>query len=285
MIKKSTFKGEPGGPSILFTGRVHGNEPCGEIALKRLVDNIENGSIQIKKGMLTLMPCCNPKAMELNKRFIDVNLNRIMSADLVETYVGSYESEIAPIIMECIDNHDYFVDVHSFTENMQPVVICIDDRNKQSQKMAEICGVKRIELDSPIITKPGSQMTIHYARHHNKPSILIEAGQHDDPQSVEVAYQAIVNILIHLGMIEGEKPQPINHEFIVARSILYHEEGQKLIFPLMERDYIHEGDPVFETEHGDIIHAHDTGLLFMRNQKTPVGEEYAYICDVYDDWP
>jgi predicted deacylase len=285
MLEKYTFKGQEAGRHVLFTGRIHGNEPCGEVALRRLQDNLENNTVTLKKGSLTLMPCCNPKAAQMNKRFVDVNLNRIMSEHLVEEYLEAYEANLAPIIMDEIKKADIFVDLHSFTENMPPVVICIDDQNNISRALSEACRIKRIECDSPMITKAGAQMTIHFARHLKKPTTFVECGQHDDPQAIEVAYQSILNILIHLNMIDGDLPEPIDHEFLVIRSALHREEGQKLIFPLMEQDYIKAGDAVFETEHGDILHAHHSGLLFMRNVNTPVGEEYAYICDVLDDWP
>lgn len=285
MIEKHHFSGKIDGQNILFTGRIHGNEPCGEIALRRLMDDINNGSITLTKGSLTILPCCNAMAKSINKRFVDVNLNRIFDAHLINQYLESHEAKIVPHIMEEIEQSDVFIDLHSFTENMPPVVICIDNQNQQSRELAQACRIKRIECDSPFITKSGSQMSTHFARKHNKPAILVECGQHDDAQSIEVAYQSILNILKHLNMIDGTPSDAIDHEFLVVRSALYHEAGQSLLFPLMEKDYVHVGDDLFQTEHGDILKSHDTGLLFMRNPNTPVGEEYAYICDVYDDWP
>ena len=284
-IETFKFQSNQPGPHLVFTGRVHGNEPCGEMALKRLIEKLAEHEITLKKGRVTLMPCCNPEATLINKRFVDVNLNRIISTDLVEENFEAYEAKLAPQIMSAIDTCDAYIDLHSFTENMEPVTICIDNQNEQSQALAQVCGIKRIECDSPLLTKPGAQMTIHYARHKHKPAVLVECGQHDDPHAVEIAYHAILNILVHFGMIEGKAATPIHHQFLVVRSAIYNDPGQKLIFPLMEQDYIKAGDPLFKTEHGDIIHAHEGGLLFMRNPNTPEGEEYAYVCEAYDDWP
>jgi len=273
------------GPKILFTGRIHGNEPCGEIALRRLADDINNGVIQLTKGSLTLMPCCNPNAAAAGTRFINVNLNRIMADDLVANHTESYEATLAPKVMNAIRQHDIFVDFHSFTEDMPPIVICIDHMNPKSKAMAEACRIRRIECDSPMITKPGSQMTTHYARHQGMPSILVECGSHDDPQSIVVAYQTALNLLTHLGVIDAPLPPTIDHEFLVIKSAIYNSDDHELIFPLMDQDNIHVGDDLFKTPHGDIVHATEGGRLIMRNPNTPVGEEYAYICDVYDDWP
>ncbi len=285
MIEKYSFDGQNNGHKILLTGRVHGNEPCGEIALRRVIDNLNNGALVLNKGSVTIMPCCNPKASQANKRFIDINLNRIMADDLVDKNIEAYEATLAPQIMREMDDHDVFVDLHSFTENMPPLVICIDHFNETSKALAQACRIQRIECDSPMITKAGAQMTTHYARHQNIPAVLVECGSHNDPQSIEVAYQSILNILIHLNMIDGELPAPMSHEFMVVKSAIYNSEDHGLIFPLMEKDEIHKGDDLFKTPHGDIIHATESGKLFMRNPNTPIGEEYAYICDIYDDWP
>lgn len=285
MIEKHIFKRQKSGPAILLTGRVHGNEPCGEIALRRFIANLENNSISLKSGTITILPCCNKTAADKNKRYIDVNLNRIFDDHLINQYLESHEASIAPHVMEEIEKADIFIDLHSFTENMPPVVICIDGQNQKSRELAEVCAIKRIMCDSPFIVKSGAKMTTHYARKHNKPAIIVECGQHDDPQSIETAYQSILNILISLDMIDGQKPEKIVHEFLVMKASLLHEEGQKLIFPLMERPTILANDAVFETEHGDIITSQYSGLLIMKNVNTPLHEEYAMICDVYDNWP
>jgi predicted deacylase len=37
-------------------------------------------------------------------------------------------------------------------------------------------------------------------------ALTLECGQHEDPEAPEVAYRAIVNSLLHFGLIEGEAP-------------------------------------------------------------------------------
>ncbi len=284
-LETFTFTGEKDGPHILLTGRIHGNEPCGEMALKRLIEKLSTHDLELQSGQVTIIPCCNPPATLANKRFIDVNLNRIFSHNLVRDHIEAAEAPLATEIMAHIDACDMVVDLHSFTEDMPPVVICVDDQNDQSRALAQACAIKRIESDSPLISAPHTQLLLHYARHNHKPAILVEAGQHDDPQSVEVAFQAVMNILSLRDMVDAPKPEPMNHEYLVIRGALDKREGEKLIFPLMEKDRIEHGDAVFEMADGTIIHADQGGLLFMRNANTPVGEVYAYICEVYDDWP
>tara|TARA_B100001750_G_scaffold237623_1_gene242987 strand:+ start:794 stop:1657 length:864 start_codon:yes stop_codon:yes gene_type:complete len=285
LIETFTFKGKNVGPHILLTGRVHGNEPAGEYALKRLKGRLETGDITLKCGQVTIMPCCNPDAAKENKRFIDMNLNRIMSADHIKTHQNANEANLAAEIISRIDECDMSVDFHTFTEHMPPVVICIDDQNETCRALAKSCGIKRIECDSPFLSAPGTQMLLHYARHHNKPAILIESGQHEDQDAVETAWHALLNILITQGVIDGVPHCEDTHEFLIMRSALYRREGEELAFDLMGQDRINHGDPLFKIADGTLIRADIGGLLFMRNANTPIGEEYAYLCDVLDDWP
>ena len=285
LIEKFKFEGGESGPHILLTGRVHGNEPAGEFALKRLIGRLASKELTLKKGRLTIMPCCNPAATLENKRFMDMNLNRIMSAEHVKTHENAYESALAIQIMAAIDECDISIDLHTFTEDMPPVVICIDDQNEQARNLAKSCGIKRIECDSPFLSAPDTQMLLHYARHQNKPAILVESGQHEDQEAVETAWHVVLNLLISQGMLEGMPHILKDHEFIIMRSALYRREGEKLAFDLMAKNRIEHGDPIFEMQDGTIIRADIGGMLFMRNANTPVGEEYAYLCEILQDWP
>lgn len=284
-IEQFSFEAEEKGPHILFLARMHGNEPAGEFALKRLIGRLASHDIELKKGKLTILPCCNPRATADNTRNVDVNLNRIMSAELVEHHKDAYEAPLAKEIMAAVDQCDMVIDLHTFTEDMPPVVICIDDQNPVARDMASSCVIQRIQCDSPYLSAPNSQTLLHYARHSRKPAIIVESGQHDDQESVETAWRAILNVLILQGMIAGHPADPVDHEFLVITSALYRRENEKLVFPLMEKDRVEHGDPLFEQEDGTIIRADNGGLLFMRNVNTPVGEEYAYLCDVLDGWP
>lgn len=284
-IETFTYEAKQKGPHILFLARLHGNEKAGEFALKRLIARLESKEIELLKGRLTIMPCCNPRAAENNVRYIDANLNRIMSDKHIEQYKDTYEASLAPEIMAAVDAADIVIDLHTFTEHMPPVVICIDDQNPISRKLAENCGIERIECDSPFISSPHTQMLLHYARHNNKPSILIESGSHESQDAVETAWHAVLNILITNDMVSGHPSDPVKHEFLVVTSALYNRDNEKLVFPLMDKDRVEHGDPLFELADGTIIRADIGGLLFMRNINTALGEEYAYLCDVLDGWP
>ena len=284
-LERYDFKADESGPHIVFLGNVHGNEPCGRAALERLRDSLHGGDIALKRGRVTILPCCNPQARQNNTRFVDINLNRIMGRDLADSQKHTYESPLAHQIMDAVDEADILVDLHSFTQTMPPCTMCVDE---SARDLAHMVGIERIVCDSPFISRPGTQTTMHYARATCKKAVLVECGSHNDPAAVEVACDVVLRVLQGMGMTESRPHQTADesHEYIVIRSAIYRAEDQKLVFPLDDANFIKEGDPLFHCIKTDrIFQANDSGRLFMKNANTPVGEEYAYICDFYNDWP
>jgi len=291
-LERYEFSADQPGLHIVFLGNVHGNEPYGRIALERLRNSLQNGNLSLKQGRVTLLPCCNPQAAAQNMRFVDVNLNRMIGRDLVELHKDAYECDFAHQIMDVIDTADILIDLHSFTQTMPPCVMCIDESDA-ARALAKMTAITRIVCDSPFLTRHGSQTTVHYARSMSKPAVLVECGSHNDPTTIEVAYDVILRVLQGFNMIEptsgdnAKTDEGNKHgEYIVIRSAIYRHADQELAFPLSEVDFIKMGDPLFHCLKTDkIVRAEDSGYLFMKNANTPKGEEYAYICDFYNDWP
>lgn len=284
-LDRYDFDSGKAGPHIVFLGNVHGNEPCGRKALEDMRNSLQSGDFTLERGKVTIFPCCNPQAAQQNTRFIDVNLNRIMGRDLADANAEAYESSIAHQIMDAVDTADILVDLHSFTQSMPPCTMCVDTAAKD---LAHMTGITRIVCDSPFISRPGTQTTMHYARSIGKKAVLVECGSHHDPESVNVARDVVLRVLKGLDMTESQPRQSVvtDHEYIVIRSAIYRQQDQRLVFPLDESNFIKVGDPLFHCLKTDkIFQANDSGRLFMKNANTPVGEEYAYICDFYDDWP
>ena len=66
------------GPRLLVTGAVHGNEVCGTLAIRRVLAELEAGTLVIRRGSVTFVPVCNPLAFQRNQRAGDRNLNRAL---------------------------------------------------------------------------------------------------------------------------------------------------------------------------------------------------------------
>ena len=285
-MKVKEYTSETKGPSILILGRIHGNEPIGTEIIERLMKDIDDKIIKLKKGAIHLIGCCNERAANENTRFIDLNLNRIMSQKLAEENEAMYEATLALQVMEAIDNADMLIDLHSFVDpGTPPYMICIDD-NAIARDMVKASGYKTILCASPFLTPANSQMTVDYAKSKNKPAVLIEAGYHNDPTAFNRGYEAILNILATLGFIDKAiEVASVSQEFVVMKDYILQKEGCELVFPLESAKDINIGDPIYKTKSGNIISSKVKGDIFAKNLTPRAGEEYCYIADIFKDWP
>ena len=64
------------GARLIVTGAVHGNETCGTVAIRRVLDDIEHGRLVINAGAVTFVPIANPLAYERHQRQGDLHAGR-----------------------------------------------------------------------------------------------------------------------------------------------------------------------------------------------------------------
>ena len=282
VLEALSFKGSRSGLNVLLLGRIHGDESVGEVALNKLAEELI-----VKSGSVRMIPCCNPKASEANKRFVDVNLNRIISPELVKKYSDCYEAQCASQIMGEISRADIVIDIHSYSDDVEPCVVCIDD-NETARSVALACNITNIVCDSEFLTSGDTQATFHYAKKIGKPAILIEAGQHDDDRSIDRAYLAIINILnlLDITSVKGKfLANNKSNKFFIIKGAIYNDAKYQFIFPLMQKCSIAIGDPLFKKANGEIICSDNEGILFLRNENAATSEEYGFISNVFTDWP
>ena len=90
------FKGEAEGPNVVISGRIHGNEPAGTLAIERFLSELKAGKWKILKGSVRFIPVCNPRAMRENKRFSEINLNRVFEPNANPKL---YEEKLAQVLL------------------------------------------------------------------------------------------------------------------------------------------------------------------------------------------
>ncbi len=176
--------GKKGITVVVFAG-IHGNESSGIFALQEVFKNIENcqinGSIYGISG--------NLKALELNKRFIDEDLNRIWTFEKLERLVRKQElnteeqeqSELFDVLNEILSLNPgpfYFIDLHTTSSKTLPFITINDALiNRRFSKQFPVPIVLGIEeyLNGPLLT---------YINQLGYVSLGFESGQHDDPDSI-----------------------------------------------------------------------------------------------------
>ncbi|PHN05605.1 succinylglutamate desuccinylase/aspartoacylase family protein [Flavilitoribacter nigricans] len=213
------FTGPERGPLLICLGGMHGNEPAGILAMENLFQ------------MLAVEPEVNPdfhfcgriiglrgnlQALAAQQRYLEKDLNRQFTLANVKRVRSTPESQLAAedlelrqlldIVQREIEEYApeclYFLDLHTTTAEGGIFAITTDD--KTSIRIG-------VELHAPVITgmlKGLKGTTLHYFNTQNLgvPTVAItfEAGQHDDPLSVNRTIAAIVNCLRTVGCVKAE---------------------------------------------------------------------------------
>lgn len=234
-FKSINYTGLESGPRLIITGAVHGNEVCGTQGINRVMAQIDSGELVIRRGSVTFVPVTNPLAYQLQRRSGDRNLNRNL---FPKEAPQDFEDQIANWLCPLLASHDVLLDLHSFNAQSEPFCM-VGPRNNEGtlqpfrhadkeRALARRLGVRRF-VDGWLATygqgvqrrmkgSDASQLqmvlrygvgTTEYMRSQGGWALTLECGQHADPAAPGVAYQAIMNTLAHLELIDAPQPEPI----------------------------------------------------------------------------
>lgn len=203
------IEGDPKGPTIVFSGGIHGNEPAGVLALIKVFSKIKKEKILVKGSLLALIG--NRKALHVDKRFIKNDLNRLWTPENIHhLHNGGFnEINISPEIDEMIEidailmkfikgksaKNRYFIDLHTTSSTTIPFAAI--DKIKNSIDFA-------LQLPLPFIINLDEFLKgtlLHYLDHINFGAMVFEAGRHEDPLSVEIHEALIWLVLFTSGAV------------------------------------------------------------------------------------
>ncbi len=229
------YIGQRPGPLVVVFGGIHGNEPAGVEALKTLFDLLHlepgyNPGFQFSGRLLALRG--NRRALQKGKRFIDKDLNRFWLSQhlqqLQNLTPGSNPAdaedrellEVLDLIWQTITSyqpqHMYVLDLH--TTSTHGGIFTITSDHEESIRLA-------IQLHAPVITgvlRGLSGTTLHHFTSEHYPchtvALSFEAGQHDDPVSVQRAIAAIINLLRSVGCVRAEDVENKHDQLLIAYS-------------------------------------------------------------------
>lgn len=300
---------EPG-PRFLVTGAVHGNEVCGTKAIRRLVAEFESGARTLRRGRLTLVPVTNPKAYALGQRMGDRNLNRRLRPTTQPT---QFEDHVANWLCPLLAEHEVLLDLHSFQAAGRPFVMVGPENNsgplqpfahaERELALAKVLGVQRgvdgwlqtyadgvAKRRAWAATLPPEALvgvdldeaygvgTTEAMRQMGGIALTLECGQHEDPQAPEVAYRAILNALIHLGMVDGDAPPVQSMEGLSLCSV--HDkadDGDQFAKAWVSFDRVRAGELIGHRASGEAILAPMDGAIVFPNAKARAGQEWFYL--------
>jgi predicted deacylase len=192
------------GPTVMVQALTHGNEFSGAIALQFLF--LEK--MKPVKGKL-ILAFANVAAFERfdfddpdRSRFIDEDYNRVWAEAVINGPRDSAELRRARELRPFVDAADYLLDLHTMTEPCRPIMVC-----GMLDKGADFA--RRVGVPEDLLIDTGHPAGLRMRDRGGfgdpaspKNALLIEAGQHWEKSSVDVAMDTTLRFLHVTGAIE-----------------------------------------------------------------------------------
>lgn len=284
------YAGPEHGPLLIVLGAMHGNELAGVKALDLMfkmleVEPITNPDFHFRGRIIGLIG--NTRALTEKQRFIEQDLNRMWTPENVDRIFWSDWSALGPeekelrellqIIREELNSYrpDRFIllDLHTTTAHGGIFSIASDD--PESIRIA-------VELHAPVIKgmlKGIQGTTLHYFNDDNfKPrtvAVSFEAGQHEDPLSVNRSIAAITNCLRTIGCVNAEDVENRHDALLIEYAKFLPKVAELLMCHTIQPDDefrmapnyknfqpVHKGELLAHDKNG-YIYAQEDGRILM----------------------
>jgi succinylglutamate desuccinylase len=213
-----------GGPLLLVTAAIHGNEPAGVHALRRVFAELEELQTQLSGRFVGLIG--NRGALLAGKRHLDSDMNRLWSRRrLAQLAAGDPASDIAEqaeqrellaaIEMELALPHAEVVhlDLHSTSGDSPPFIV--QNGDARSLELARELGLP--VLHGLLKNIDGTVLDFGAARGFS--CIVLEGGQNEAETTIEHHESALWLMLHSAGLLEDEpRLELARHRERIARS-------------------------------------------------------------------
>ncbi|NER14233.1 aspartoacylase [Leptobacterium flavescens] len=259
----------PHKPAVVFFTGIHGNEPAGVLAFKRLKEKILhqnlNGSLYVLSG--------NLQALNKGVRYIDKDLNRLWTERRIAQLESDPSREMAEVgeqrallkeikaILKNTERPLYFIDFHTTSSRAIPFVTINDAMiNRKFSKTFPVPVILGIEefLEGALLS---------YINQLGYVSLGFESGKHDDPQAVDNAEAFMYLSLCEAGLLPKKENSLHEHYYQTLQSAT---KGTAHFFEVKERYPILKGDH-FKMEPGfESFQSVKKGTLLAVKNKLPV---------------
>lgn len=272
----ASLSGDPEGPSLIVTGGLHGNEPSGMVALRRVSEKLVDFGPTLN-GRVTFL-AGNTRALRKGVRFIDSDLNRHWKPENLgkQEIVLSEDREMSEIlatldtVLDTAKDEVFAIDLHSTSANGMPFATVGDTlRNRGFARKFPVTILLGIEeqLDGTLLEYLNNKGAITFG---------FEGGQHDLPSTVDnheaLVWVALVNsgILREVDLVDlGKYREQLRNVTGVQRiiEVRYREaltagDGFQMRPGFLNFDPVRRGDVLAENRFGPIT-SPETGMILM----------------------
>lgn len=236
--------GRKGGPVLVLFGAVHGNEPAGVRAIRRVMPELEARADRLRGEVVALAG--NRGALAKGVRFVTRDLNRKWTFEGIERVRTADPASLA----------DEDLEQRAILEQLEPVLahahepVTVLDLHTTSGSGAPFCCMSdtlrnlRIGLGLPVPLILGLEEVIDgtmlgYLSDVGHRGIAFEGGRHDDPVTVDHHEAAIWLVVARTGLLPpGEIPDLAGHRRRLEAAC----QGLPRVVEVRYRHVVHEGD-------------------------------------------
>ena len=257
---------------LIALAGVHGNEPAGIEATKRVLKVLENSDKPFYGSFLAIAG--NLKALKENKRYIKTDLNRIWDEQNIAFAKNGLDPNLYPehktlreilSIIESAMAEGYdevaVIDLHTTSAEGGVFIICPND--EIHRKMIE-------RLPVPAILNLSEDLkgtAIQYFWERGYTAFAFEGGSHKEAESVDKMESAIWLCLKQLQSLPHEDDDIVNyHDHRLTRST----EGLPRYCQLIYHHFIRKGDEFKMVEGFGNFHPVEKGQVLAHDQSGPI---------------
>ncbi len=209
--------GKQPGPVVVVIAGIHGNEPAGPIAVRRVLESLAGGALPLAGTVVAITG--NLAALQLGRRFVDRDLARLWTATEVARARGTEhpscveQAELRGLVhaldaieREFPDRDILLIELHSTSGPGVPF-----------QAINDTLHDRAIAFASPIPLILGIEESIRgsmldYMERQGRSVLVIEGGQHEAPETADHLESALWTVL------SGIHAVPANSAVVEAKS-------------------------------------------------------------------
>ncbi len=274
--------GRPG-PHVLINALTHGNEFCGMVAAKHLLDtNVRPrlGTLTISFANVAAYQSFDP-AQPFESRQLVHNLNRVWSPELLDGQERSPELDRARQMRPVVMAADHILDIHSTAQDVQPFWVYPHFARNGAAALA--MGAPSVHLVMPNGLGSGVpliQHGLHGTANHHGVAMVVECGQHFRRASSDMAVAVAQAFLAHFGLVDGPSRGSANgaqQRFELLQTRMVKTPAFRFVRPLVGFETFDSGELIAIDGDDQVRAPCDRCTVLMPTRKPIVGREGVYL--------
>jgi predicted deacylase len=274
--------GRPG-PHVLVNALTHGNEICGMVAARHLLDAGVRpliGTLTVSFAHVEAYNAFDPGKPFENRQIVH-NLNRIWSDEMLDGAQDSPELRRARELRPVVAAADHILDIHSTSQDVVPFWVYPDFARNAAVAMA--IGLPSVHLLMGKGLGNGTPLIEHgaYAR-ADAPgaALVVECGQHFKRATADVAVAVTMRLLAHFGLVAADAswtPSGQQRRFALLETHVVKSLDFAFTRPLIGFETFDRGELIARNGPEEIRAPCDDCTIFMPTREPIVGREAVYL--------